>query len=249
MRMRIFKNGMIILLLILFLISSEIGVFTSCSNSTYTGIFSNASYVLPGLSDQDLRDWEHDFEILESDDYGRIMYKFYTTKTPDSQLFNSSAIVICQKLTNSYSYYYDNICYLIGDNEFTLEQINDLKSKNDWGNPIDKSKLTKKKIGFSLVFYDIYLYDYTSLDYRDSLNCICEALGISEENVLMCMPDDMNTKDKVLFFISVLVDNGAEEKYFLIMDSDYKPVFMKFDSLVDINDDLAKFKSDNGWYN
>jgi hypothetical protein len=74
--------------------------------------------------------------ILEEDDYGRIL--FYHSEG----VYNNHRL-IAQKSDNTYVYYYPDFNFISTDfRQKTME----LKEKNDWNRPLDKSKLIKQRI-------------------------------------------------------------------------------------------------------
>lgn len=95
--------------------------------------------------------------IIETDDYGRVLF-FYDEYYYGGQ--NSpygTAIAIMQKSDNKYAYYYQDDCYCPYFNQdrffnaeygdmFSEEDIQALKELNDWNKELDLDKCTKSRI-------------------------------------------------------------------------------------------------------
>lgn len=99
---------------------------------------------------------------LDEDEYGRELF-VYCASPVNGTVGGVSSALICQGHDKEYTYWYDNINYVLSPyNSYTEEYengvINDpqkgipsdwlegLKEKNDWGKEIDESKLSSAKI-------------------------------------------------------------------------------------------------------
>lgn len=93
-------------------------------------------------------DW---IQIVEEDQYGRVLFVYETIsfmfgETTDTLL----CVGICQKKSTQDVYFYEDICYLLALGKiedykslFSTEDISELKQWNDWGIPLDETKMTK----------------------------------------------------------------------------------------------------------
>lgn len=91
-------------------------------------------------------------EVMETDQYGRRLIR-YSGSAPQNKNGDNvaSCLLICQKISGGHAYYYEDICWIgtsfLGDKkvyaDFSQQEINTLKEKNDWGLPIDTSKMKK----------------------------------------------------------------------------------------------------------
>lgn len=84
-------------------------------------------------------------KILEKDDYGRTLYIYYEAGDAETNL------VISQYSEEDYVYYYEDFNFLQKENRiaqegFSQEEVDYLKSLNDWGKEIDLEKCVKKRI-------------------------------------------------------------------------------------------------------
>ena len=96
--------------------------------------------------------------IVDEDQYGRVLF-FYT----EENLISRYSLVVLQKRDKRHAYFYPDynfisispdpeVMFLDYDNpseitaNFTVEKIEELKAKNDWGREINENKCTKVKI-------------------------------------------------------------------------------------------------------
>lgn len=85
-------------------------------------------------------------EILEKDDYGRTLYTYYEISDAGTSL------MISQYSEEDYVYYYEDFNFLQKKNGiaykewFSQEEVEYLKSLNDWDKELDLDKCVKKQI-------------------------------------------------------------------------------------------------------
>ena len=89
-------------------------------------------------------------KIMEEDAFGRVLFSYYDDKSDycGEDIF---AYLICQKVDETYVYYYPDYNYILNewnhvDIPFSEEEIEDLKRKNDWGKEINEEKFIKYEI-------------------------------------------------------------------------------------------------------
>lgn len=82
-------------------------------------------------------------EIVEEDDYGRILFRYSDTDTrfTGEKSDNPTAVYgyfICQKRTKTDVYYFDTVCYMLGEDwdSFTEDILDDFKHLNEWNQEI-----------------------------------------------------------------------------------------------------------------
>jgi hypothetical protein len=104
-------------------------------------------------------------EIIEEDRYGRVMFYYYEgcgyydkEHMYESAYFNDSyTILVMQKKTDSYVYFYEDYCYesykkedkkFLKDGvfDYTKSNFSELKELNDWNKEIHEEKCTKKPL-------------------------------------------------------------------------------------------------------
>ena len=78
-------------------------------------------------------------EIVEEDDYGRILFRYSDTDTrfTGEKSDTPTAVYgyfICQKRTKTDVYYFDTVCYMLGEDWdfFTEDILDDFKQLNEW---------------------------------------------------------------------------------------------------------------------
>lgn len=103
-------------------------------------------------------------EPLEEDNYGRKLF----TYSESEGIYGDVYLIISQHATDEYAYFYYGINYIFGEiiegnyihlygskkpatiddpyNGFTVDEIDELKQSNDWGEEIDISKCTQVEI-------------------------------------------------------------------------------------------------------
>ena len=104
-------------------------------------------------------------EIIEEDKYGRVLFYYYEgcgyydkEHMYDAEYYNDGyTILIMQKKTDSYVYFYEDYCYesykiedrkFLKDGVFDYTKLNfsELKEQNDWDKEINEEKCTKKPL-------------------------------------------------------------------------------------------------------
>lgn len=82
-------------------------------------------------------------EVVEKDEYGRILFRFSSrsslyhdalNSSPDESPVNLRAYMICQKSSSNSVYYIENVCYLTAKSwdDFTDDILTDFKQTNMW---------------------------------------------------------------------------------------------------------------------
>ena len=104
--------------------------------------------------------WGADFkrapqiEKIDEDNYGRVMFFYQERNYKGSEIW-FSALVVCQASNDSEVFYYENEGYIIKGRTsiarntaevFNAEDIEYLKSINDWNTELDYAKSVKKAI-------------------------------------------------------------------------------------------------------
>lgn len=137
------KTGILIYLLLIVLLTHGCRIYGGEHHDLYQQIKSNVlctNGTQPNLGIQ--------IEVLERDDYGRRLFwcSMYTAETDAYEWIHVMAISQQTKLR--WVYYYEDVNFIIAE---TVEEIDDvaieaLKTRNDWGQPLDKQKMTKRRI-------------------------------------------------------------------------------------------------------
>lgn len=246
--MKIFSKILLLLLCILLLICS-----TGCLTYRFSGRVSStfACYAIPGGYATDPHLFRE--KVIETDEYGRALYDIRV-----DTVYGIRAFCIYQKVEEEYLYYYDNVCYRCFDrgaeyDEALLEQI---KTENDWGKPLDLSKCVKKQLNAEEDLYPVvahihfaqlknietYIekaYPAETAKYRVTVET-CDKSANGLELYLICVGEvlERNQRNWIEHYLVVVHEDGS-----------YDPdnYIIKFNDLQKSNEPLAEIKERNGW--
>lgn len=111
--------------------------------------------VLWNKGNSDLADkfCDSEIKVLEEDEFGRILYTYYEDYYSGGGI-SFSSLIVSQYSVDGYVYYYEDCNYVIKEQEryapkleeFSPEEIDNLKKANDWDKELDLSKCVKKQI-------------------------------------------------------------------------------------------------------
>ena len=165
--------------------------------------------------------WGADFkrapqiEKIGEDNYGRAIF-FYQEKHYKGSEISFSALIVCQASNDSEVFYYENECYIVKeqtnysskpDEVFSAEDIDYLKSINDWNKELDYEKCVKKTI----------IKNKPSMPYEKEI----------EKRVM----DEFNLNDeKCSVFMDYLTNNSDDSKFLI-----YGHIRMKIKGADDIS--------------
>ena len=108
------------------------------------------SISVPEMQTFDLKGGTYSCDVLEVDDYGRVLFEYITFSESNGEK-TGTAYVICQKYSKKDVYYYRGICYSFESDVSSLET---LKSQNDWNQKLNEEKMTRR--GYFVTF-DLFL--------------------------------------------------------------------------------------------
>lgn len=187
-------------------------------------------------------------EILEKDNYGRILYTYQEAYYSGAKM-TFSALLISQCSLNGFVYYYEDFNFIIKQQElysaeiscFSFEDITYLKSLNDWDKDIDFEKCVKKEISNvknNIPFNNETITQKVINEFK---------LTDSEYNLFLdYLTDDI--RDNFLFYGSIMKFNENDIYFVGLIDSDYNDIkFLVPSNLYSYQEELIKFKRDNGW--
>ena len=170
-------------------------------------------YGVPFLYCTDFRGYESSTAtVIERDEYGRILFTYTADLIVTNVSQKATAIMICQKAEYDYVYYYEDICFYMGEPD--EDKTAALKERNDWGQPLVNDKMTVRDVN---VTFDLCLN--TGVDnYFDWKN-----IKASIEKELSCHIDlailDMNeAKTRGLAICGTVDNDGNYIEYFAIFD-------------------------------
>lgn len=206
------------------------GCSTKWSNSH---LIACGSYGVPGMFACDLKGDACSCEILETDDYGRILFSYTTEHLVTGNV--ETAYVICQQYGSKQVYFYEDICYC-----YLSEELQALKSANDWGAPLDSSKMSSRTYN---VTADGYLQSNSQLNASLVKENCCKKLQLSSENITeLCFLDADNAGNGLYW-----LDTSTEGGFYVIASTDYDMAFMEYESTQASMENLPLFKAACGW--
>lgn len=200
-------------------------------------------------------------EVIEKDDYGRILFKTSNALTFDLGMSRVTAYIIAQKEDGETGYCLPDICYELVqyyDGEISEERLQDLKARNGWNTEPDgrgwasygkpKSKFYKYNAVERTVF------SVLKLD-PDNDRCITVTYVESDANGLMLFGDLVEIKEQTdesggLF--GWLIPGGktkaVKHLYLMVTDKYYNCIAYELvENIEDLSELTIKLKEEAGW--
>ena len=230
---------------------------TSCGYRGYSGnrldlfsVATNSVLYLNGYS------WEADFqcdpsiEVIEEDDYGRTMFSYHEKYYKGADI-SFSALIICQASNEKEVFFYEDVNYIIKEQvvyspkieKFTDDEIEYLKSVNDWNEEINYDKCVRKQISNT---------KQKLPNEKEIHNLLIEkfALVDGEYSLFMDYMTD-NTDESKYIMYGYICKSDKEGIYFIGLVE--RGDFIKLNTIVpsnvyDYNTELVEFKKMNNWY-
>jgi hypothetical protein len=196
--------------------------------------------------------------VVDSDNYGRVMFLYLGYRDD----YDFVSLMVSQKTTDKEAYFYDGINYLLEEETmlehhweatldlipyyFSTNQIENLKTINDWNKPIDEGKLFKVEITNRK--YD----KYSDKQLEEAFNTVSPYF---HKTFVDYLTTDKNGYS-VYLMIGVRYDETLRKRvrdqaYLFMLDKDGKLVgpdaVEPIDDLWHYQEQLYKFKEKNGW--
>lgn len=213
----------------------------------YPELFSIATNNILGVTGNDF----DKIEILDEDQYGRIMFSYETwhsyliTESYDESIY---CIIISQKSDDVYSYVYTDYNFIVAQSadEISSDKINELKELNDWNKELNEdlfvkipikykkdqgninTKVIRKAFNFSISNYTITWQDYCFFT-KDEYG----------RQIYFVRNRDENKKLKNAYVMMFFSDGTFNEDTYITEITD----------IWNYQDELADFKSINNWNN
>lgn len=200
------------------------------------------SYAVPGMFHSDLKGTATSYDIIETDQYGRVLLRTQSKYAFTDQI--EQVLIILQKKASERIYFYEDICYLLFDP--TEEEIDQFKQQNDWNDEINETKLSSRLIRVTFDMYLINPYDEPS--WTDIIQSFCDEISIIDSQITASTRTDINSLGKELFWFKVRLKEGEDVFYWVIADKDATVKPMQISNVDEPTEGLAAFKSENNWY-
>jgi hypothetical protein len=195
--------------------------------------------------------------VIDEDDYGRKLFAFsgYSPMGHNDNSTSVIAILVSQRTDEKYSYYYDSLNFYSKtiDSEFidlSLQEVNDyfsqedlekLKTANDWDKPIDEGKLFRVKITRKK------LCDIEAKDVRKYSDLFSEELNYNSIN---CYATDRNQLTLVYVLSSGISESGYNRIFLLLFNRNHELISTKALTQISSQSDIEaiyQLKLQNGW--
>ena len=196
-------------------------------------------YSVPGMYKSDLRG--ESIEILERDEYGRILVSclaenFITDKS-------ENVLVVYQSYEKSKIHYYEDINYIFEDD--LDANIDNLKQKNDWNQPLNSSKFSTREIRVSLdnhLVRDSIFENFDDETFYESLQRNHQISKDEIKNIFKCDSDGSHYE----LYLLILKN---DKKYFCVVDSSYNVFCAQITNKNKFSNLLIDLKDNSGWNN
>ena len=182
--------------------------------------------------------------VIERDEYGRILF-VYTAELITNIPQKATAVMICQKAEYDYVYYYEDICFYMGEPDESKTTA--LKECNDWGQPWANDKMTVRDVD---VTFDLCLN--TGIDNYFEWKSI--KTSIEKElvgHIDLAILDMNEPKTHILAICGALDTDDNYIEYFVIADREYNISLMEFDTEkewdTEVMEELIQFKQECGY--
>ena len=186
---------------------------------------------------------DSEIEIIETDEFGRTLYRYEETCYNLRSLW-FSALIVSQYTFDDQVYYYEDFNYIVKDRDisrtFEQDEIEQLKAINDWGKPLNADKCigktitnSKPKNAAAEAVKDKLIKEYNLSfgNYGSSIDYLTED---NNSNIIFYGVIEQRNGEDYIFFVA-----------FVSADGDIK-LFTPSD-LYNYNEELKAFKEENGW--
>lgn len=195
---------------------------------------------------------QYDYTVkeLEKDEFGRIMFAV-TVSSPYDKSKSVSFVVIMQGNTKDGVLYYEDIAYYSGDQNEEKTVL--LKEANDWGLPINKAKITKRRMHMEYppgegIYFGSTLEETgksaPETEWYEYKKIICSALNISDADYEILI-SDYDEAGKWLLCVNEKTTN--ETKYFAVADETNVLSFIEYTDDDEVASEMISIKNASGW--
>lgn len=192
---------------------------------------------------------DSEIEIIETDGFGRTLFSYHEKYYSGGEL-SYSALIVSQYSSNGQVYYYEDCNYIVKKQDpnasrlqdFNLEEIECLKSINDWDKPINADKCISKTISKN---------KQTISEVKNAvIDMVVTENDLSGKNYNAFA--DYLTADKNgnhIFYGAIIRLDGENDIYFVafVSGDSEKIELLTPSDLYDYAEELTNFKERNGW--
>jgi hypothetical protein len=202
-------------------------------------------------------------KVVEEDPYGRILFSYFDDTYISEEYPESFCYLICQKIDESYVYFYTDNNFIIdkqitADAPFSEEEIELLKTWNDWGEKINEQKLVKYEISRFFPRPKVQIEEEVFEELF--LNLAKDEIPLESGTTVFTYPNHLtsDTYDRSLYYVLrdhvIYTDKNREVttyRYVLMLNPDGSydeatcliPIY----DFYNYQDLLREFKEINGW--
>lgn len=198
-------------------------------------------------------------KIIEEDAFGRVLFSYYD----DKSYYCGEDIIgylICQKVDETYVYYYPDYNYILNEWNhinipFSEEEIEDLKTRNDWGKEINEEKLIKYEITRKKKDPNVKI---EKKDFEALIRKVTKDHGRNVEEPIPYPSIVYLTSDsygRMLYYVEVDLSDDSKENTDFTLAIIFNPdgTYDEATCVLELNDfyheqdNLKEFKERNGW--
>lgn len=188
-----------------------------------------------------------EIDVLEEDSYGRQLFQYSMHVVATSQYDRICVVAIRQKATLRDVYFYEDAGFLVAEDFSAIDRraVAELKLRNDWEQPLQQEKMSKRRIDAPRQFLD----DASAI-FREAVPMQAGA-SISGNYV------DADGKGKVLYYFYVYVKSEeggrrtGERSFIAVLNEDgtYDPNawLAELEGIYAYQEQLHALKLANGW--
>lgn len=197
------------------------------------------SYSVPGMLCYDLGDRTTTCEVLETDEQGRVLFSYSTQSVITGE--KEAAVIICQVSDSQEVRFYEDINYYIGvpDEDKTIA----LKEQNDWGKPLDYSKMVSRSYVISL---DMCLHVDSTLNHAKLKSACGEEFNFDKTQIKELVFLSRDSCGRSMYWLTIK-GVGEMKKYIIIADKNYEIASMNANGSLEDLANIPQFKKQNGW--
>ena len=188
-----------------------------------------------------------EIDVLEEDSYGRQLFQYSMYVAATSQYERICVVAIRQKATLRDVYFYEDAGFLVAEDFSAIDQraVAELNLRNDWENPLQQEKMSKRRIDAPRHFLD------------DASAIFREAVSIQAGASISGNYVDADGKGRILYYFYVYQKSEeggrqAEERSYIAIfneDGTYDPNtwLAELEDIYAYQEQLHALKLANGW--